>query len=166
MLNPHSYLIAPGARVSPSLICRGDGNSTGDTSVKTISDVGKADWPTYLECERSQKWDDKRAESPNFAHSMQRVATDPLSWIFAVIGLLLAMLYPAFSAMSVKVHNHRVNQTKKLVEKKEHEKAVINAEAKRKELTRAYAAGDIDDIQFEHGLDRVYDIIGKPKDKR
>lgn len=155
-LSPSAYLLPVGAL--PEKFC---GGGTGGHSVSYQKNfTGKARDFTYVQCEEEQRWNVSEPGSPNWGHSFLRVSTSFPAWL--VIAPIVALLYGLMWYPMYRRDRRKVKAEKR--QAAEYQKqAVIDAEVKRKELTRAYATGEIDDIQYESGLNRIYQIMERKR---
>jgi uncharacterized membrane protein len=156
-LSPSAYLIGPRARVAPPQICRG--SDSNGTAIKTTRDVAALEHALYIECTNGQTWSDDRPRSVNFAHAMSRALVSPAWWLAEAIMLVVCGLYTAYVLAGMLFERNRARRARKA----ERKRKAVTAEDKRRELAAAYAAGDISDIQFEQGLDRLYDLAPRRK---
>jgi uncharacterized membrane protein len=151
-LSADSYLVKAHANVAfASGICRGV--ETGEARTGTIQDTRETNGGLFIHCTRAQTWNDHRAKSLNFVNSAKKVAK---SGIFIGANGLYLLIWVPFIMLAFMHEQGARHRSRK--------QAKINAESKRKELARAYADGTINDVEFENGLDKIYKIIGRPKD--
>lgn len=95
----------------------------------------------YTECGEGQTWEDHRDKSLNWIHSARAVALSPF-FLVLVSGLIAIFVVPP---IFYDIGDHRRKR--------------LDAEAKRRELARSYALGDIDDLEYERAMDRLMGLV-------
>jgi hypothetical protein len=133
---------------SPEYLCGSSEDTHGGvTETKVISSL---DGALYVACTKEITWNDHREVSGDYADAMGRVLRSEYYQIPLGALLALGMLLPAGIA--------RGNMVAKRVEKK---KIKADAEDMRRELRTSFAKGEIDQQEFEDGLDRIYGLAKK-----
>lgn len=108
----------------------------------------------YVQCDNSITWNDHRGMSRSYAHALVTIFT---SWVF--IGITVAyFLLTFFFGILPGVRNERaqVKHSRKLA-KQQAERTLATLEQKRLELVKAYSDDKLDDAEFGHAMDRLYE---------
>ena len=152
-LSDDTYIVERGDGMSPERLC-GPGNDT-HGGVDDVQDLPKLN-ATYIRCENDIHWNDHRAGSISFGHAIVKVALSPFFWM-TLGGLFLISVF--FSLRAAAQDDRR----SKAYEKERAEQMRLakiqdakDDEVKRAELVRAYAREEIGDVDFENGLNRIY----------
>jgi uncharacterized membrane protein len=153
-IDPQTYIL--NGKTDPNDICIGGSTGLGDPTIDKLAHIRGIDG-VYLRCSREQTWNDHRAKSVNFAHSIGPVVTNPI-YISIIGGSLLIFGLPALLVLERNLL--RVMRAKR--RKKEEAKTEYDvAERMLRELTAAFARCDISREEYEAGIARA-DAAGVP----
>lgn len=162
-LSPSAYLVV-NRSVTGQQLCgpygidsRNDQNS-GPIETKAIRGLKNS---VFVQCARNQSWNDHRPKSVNYSAAMKQTITAPL-WISIETGVFAFLMFVSPLPKWLEERKRRRRNKREAATREQRDK--INAETKRKELRAAYARGEINDLEFEQGLDRVYKILGTTKE--
>jgi hypothetical protein len=150
-INPNVYIATRGNPVLLSQICWGgkDPNSSGVTRESYPTSLGGR---RYIECERGQKWNVHRKPKPSFWHAAFGTLTTP-GWLAPVIiAVSLLLLYP----LALTVGSWHAGTAGRKAKRRAKKQKPADLEQKRRELVRAYTKDEINDLEFQMGLDKLY----------
>lgn len=142
-LTKSAYLIDSHVGIEASDICKGSSGS--DSSAPDFQSVNVPRLHSvFVQCGRSQTWNDKRGLSPNFGEGIMRTLQNP-AWVIPMGGLFLVFsIVPWSTLISEKRKERLARKSRRLV-----------ANQKRELLTTQWAQDKITDLEFENKLDQI-----------
>lgn len=145
-ISKSQYIVQPNT-VPVASICRG---STPDHDpVGKLVDLPQLRHASFVQCVKQQTWDDHRPQSPNFGRGIILTLINP-AWYLPTGGwLALTTLLAGWWGIRGRARDRKLAKI-------EAKKVSMDLEQKRRELRQAYARDEINDLEFQTAMDRLY----------
>lgn len=141
-LTKSAYLVDSRVGIEAGDICKG---GDGDTATPDYQSVNVPRLhAVFVQCARSQTWNDHRELSPNFGNGIMQTLRNP-AWLIPMGGLLLIFSIPPWVAYGRETrYDRRLRKQRRL-----------DANRKRELLTNQWAKDEITDLEFENKLSQI-----------
>jgi hypothetical protein len=150
-INAKIYIANKGNQILLSQICWGDHDIDGNT-VTSESYPRSLGGRRYIECERSQKWNVHRKPKPSFWKAAFNTLTTPGWAAPTIIALVVWLLFP----LSLTIGSWHAGSADRKAKRRAKKQKPADLEQKRRELVRAYTKDEINDLEFQTALDKLY----------
>lgn len=147
-VNPWTYLIEPSAKIAPGAICRG--STSQGPPVTQATDVAQLHHATFVQCQRSQTWNDNRRGSPNFGNAMMTTLTEDrgfqipfAAWLLVCLTAVASLLVSGASRQ--KRRRRAQEESERIAKSQQYDRHLAEYRA----VQAAYARDEIDDLQLD-----------------
>lgn len=155
VLAPDKFLV--GGSLNLTQVC---GANTNESAFDQVSNFSRYR-VTYVNCARSQTWNDNRARSTNYMHALQRLVRSPFYLGLLALTAVVLLLGTFVAAVTDMAESRRYERERQ----RDLDDRVLTAQDKEASLGAAYAKGEISEETWEQELNKIVGLLDKGKKK-